>query len=332
VPFEFVRYNRTGGNMRPAKRGFTLTDLSILLAILALLAGSVIPLVFERTSESGGRIRCASNLRQIGQAIQMYAIDNGGSLPRAAYDGSGGAPTEYTNWQAADPFGRGAPGPNDVTAALFLLVRTLPLMPEALVCPTAAGAEPWDFGGQTARQVSNLPGRQFLSYSYHNVYIAPGVPLPAVSTPAADATFALAADMNPGGAAVLSVTPTSGRPEMSRANSPNHNGDGQNVLYADGHVEYQVTVFCGMLRRLGQAATSFRDNIYTFGVTGQPGAGVRGAPVDALDSVLLPTALDGPPPNVRSRIPLWPVVLIPAAVIVVQLFRRRRARRAAHAR
>jgi prepilin-type processing-associated H-X9-DG protein len=86
---------------------------------------------------------------------------------------------------------------------------------------------------------------------------------------------------------------------MKDANTLNHNGDGQNVLYADGHVEFQNTPFCGMLRNAGDSSPRFRDNIYTYGAGSRasPGVGVRGAPADALDSVLLPTSQDGPDPS-----------------------------------
>jgi prepilin-type processing-associated H-X9-DG protein len=312
-------------------RGFTPTDLSIVLVMLALLLGGVIPLTVGRTRETGGRVRCASNLRQIGMAIQLYTAANGGSLPRAAFDGQVAAPTEYTNWQAADPFGTGGPGPNDVTAALFLLVRTQILTPEVFVCPGVPDAQPWDYHGRTAVRVSNFPGRQFLGYSYLNTYPAPAATAAGYTiAPGSDESLPIAADMNPGGAAVVQVVPSSPRQRMSQANSRNHNGDGQNVLYADGHVEYQNTPFCGPVRNAG-TPRAFRDNVYTFGVTGQPGGGVRGSPVDGLDAVLLPTALDGPVPRpgMDART-MWVGGALTAGVLL--LFVVLRTRRAAHDR
>jgi prepilin-type processing-associated H-X9-DG protein len=105
--------------------------------------------------------------------------------------------------------------------------------------------------------------------------------------------FAIAGDMNPGEAggnpidSVSKVTAASARKEMSNANSNNHNGDGQNVLYADGHVEFQNTPFAGMQRGIG--TKGWRDNIYT-GVAAESGKSTKGgAPVDQLDTILLPT-------------------------------------------
>jgi prepilin-type processing-associated H-X9-DG protein len=112
--------------------------------------------------------------------------------------------------------------------------------------------------------------------------------------------FAIAADMNPGNKPapgvvgqsdnVKNVKSGSARKEMSDGNSNNHNGDGQNVLYADGHVEFQNTPFCGMTRGVGtggSATKGFRDNVYTNGSA--ESGGESKAPKDQLDSVLLPT-------------------------------------------
>ena len=306
-------------------RGFTLVELLVLVLLLALLTGVVLRLVVRTHHHEGGRVRCASNLRQIGQALQMYANDFGGQFPRVAYDGAGGPPAEYTAPLAPNPFGPGGPAPNDVTAALFLLVRTQDLTPEVFVCHNVKYAQPWDFGGggRTAQQTSNFPGRQFITYSFANPYAAPEVEKGGFNrTITSSSEFAIAADMNPGGPAVTEVTPTSPRQRMSAANSPNHNGDGQNVLYADGHVEFQNTPFCGVLRTT-RPGGQFRDNIYTFGVS--PGAGVRGPPADAIDSVLLPTALDGPAPvpPAKWKTPLL-AVLAAAAALLLWFLRRRR--------
>jgi hypothetical protein len=47
--------------------------------------------------------------------------------------------------------------------------------------------------------------------------------------------------------------------DRSRANSRNHGRAGQNVLYADGSVNFERTVYCGV----GKATAKAGDNIYT---------------------------------------------------------------------
>jgi prepilin-type processing-associated H-X9-DG protein len=64
---------------------------------------------------------------------------------------------------------------------------------------------------------------------------------------------------------------------MKKANSPNHEQEGQNVLYADGHVSYELTPFVGI----------GKDNIYTARDGVAPV--VERSPVDATDTILLPT-------------------------------------------
>jgi prepilin-type processing-associated H-X9-DG protein len=111
--------------------------------------------------------------------------------------------------------------------------------------------------------------------------------------------FAIAADM--GVTAAGTIASTAPRAQMVHANTPNHAGDGQNVLYADGHVDWTATPFAGSPRPVAGVA---RDNIYAFGVEDKPGApsaGTRGAPADQYDSVILPVfemgTLPGPLPR-----------------------------------
>jgi prepilin-type N-terminal cleavage/methylation domain-containing protein len=54
------------------KRGFTLIELLVVIAIIAILAGLILP-VLARARESARRTACASNLKQIGTGLGMYA-------------------------------------------------------------------------------------------------------------------------------------------------------------------------------------------------------------------------------------------------------------------
>lgn len=53
----------------------------VLLIGLALFFGSAFVTPVGRPRESANRVKCASNLRQIGQAIQLYAQANAGAFP-----------------------------------------------------------------------------------------------------------------------------------------------------------------------------------------------------------------------------------------------------------
>ena len=66
------------------RRGFTLIEVLIVIAIIAVLAAILFP-VFASVRESGRRVTCLSNLRQLGMAMSLYSQDaddlypNGGS-------------------------------------------------------------------------------------------------------------------------------------------------------------------------------------------------------------------------------------------------------------
>jgi prepilin-type N-terminal cleavage/methylation domain-containing protein len=57
------------------RRGFTLIELLVVIAIISILASILFP-VFNAARKSAGSTVCASNLRQLAIAMQMYASDN----------------------------------------------------------------------------------------------------------------------------------------------------------------------------------------------------------------------------------------------------------------
>lgn len=60
--------------MRRWTHGFTLIELLVVIAIIAILAAILFP-VFARARESAVRTSCLSNLKQLGNAVLMYAQD-----------------------------------------------------------------------------------------------------------------------------------------------------------------------------------------------------------------------------------------------------------------
>jgi len=198
-------------------KGFTLIELLVVIAIIGILAGILLP-VLSKAREFGRRAQCASNLRQIGFGLNMYSYNNNETFPTGA--------TAMT--------------------ALNILYPDYVSERKAFICPSDNLVTDAENANITAGDAFE---KDECSYGYDRTHI-----------PLDTDGVAFAGDRG---------TNAAGATTPSDANSPNHGGsvgtvvngdtagDGQNILYIDGHVEWVGSQGAGYAD-----ATGLRDNVY----------------------------------------------------------------------
>jgi prepilin-type N-terminal cleavage/methylation domain-containing protein/prepilin-type processing-associated H-X9-DG protein len=134
--------------------GFTLMELLVVMAIMAVLAAFLFP-VLSKTRESSRRSHCTANVRQLSQAFLLYVQDYDGTTP-------GGAYTRF-----ADPLtGRSIDGRRyTVLWGLLAYLRT----ERIFVCPSQLG---WDFSTTDPALDTHRPRQG----SYASNYMMMGLP------------------------------------------------------------------------------------------------------------------------------------------------------------
>lgn len=269
-------------------RGFTLIELLVVVAIIALLISILLPSL-SRAREIAKRTVCSANLKGIGTSFKIYANDNEESWPVPAHDeaqvqAGTGTNIQYANamtitvgWgeqetgmqpgraQQSHSSTPSEPGADptqvmSVTRALWMLVRSDDVTPKQFICPSS-GDSPDDT--EEINRYYDFKSIRNISYGYQ----VPFGPFDTRASEGVDTRMVLSADKGPfalGSTADPSSIPNSAMYTISSANrlwtqlnSGNHGGagagEGQNCLFADGHVEFTMKPIVGV---------DF-DNIYT---------------------------------------------------------------------
>lgn len=260
--------------MRKTSKGFTLIELLVVVAIIALLISILLPSL-ARARELAKRLVCAANMKGIATSMKIYANENEESWPTPAFEeGALGFDPEilYTGNNMPDgscadidddcntndggltrldqsETGRD-PNPStalSVTRAYWLLVRSGETTAKQFICPSS---------GDNADLTEEID----LFYDFFSVnnisygYQVPFGPRETRASENIDPRMPLGADHGP-----YSVGPQMASDDFNQQtsprlwqpyNSPNHGGtsagEGQNVLYQDGHASFERKPIVGI--------------------------------------------------------------------------------------
>jgi prepilin-type N-terminal cleavage/methylation domain-containing protein len=113
---------------RRGTRGFTLVELLVVIGIIALLISILLP-ALNRARESANRIKCLSNIRQLGVGFAMYANQNKGKLPPHCASRSTVQPMDWVYWQTL-------PTKRNVDESVVLRMLGTPVNQDVMRCPS----------------------------------------------------------------------------------------------------------------------------------------------------------------------------------------------------
>lgn len=123
------RIDRFRSRLPEGRRGFTLVELLVVVAVIAILAGLLLP-ALGRAKSSSWKTACLANLRQQGVAWTLYLDDNAGRFPdrRDLKTSLPGGWRPWAGWPNSDPR----------TGWSWVVLESLIREPRVFRCPAIA--------------------------------------------------------------------------------------------------------------------------------------------------------------------------------------------------
>ncbi|HEY7115368.1 MAG TPA: prepilin-type N-terminal cleavage/methylation domain-containing protein, partial [Tepidisphaeraceae bacterium] len=161
---------------RPLVRGFTLVELLVVIGIIALLIAILMP-ALARARQQANALKCATQMRDIGQQLLLYANNYKGQIFPCGQNGYhlGGAVAESQRWPTIVFDQRS----NRMDASNHFV-------PDIMICPMDSRADLDSRGGSHSYNLSagfspQPPGGTADTVTKSKYWIRYGTPIPGFS-------------------------------------------------------------------------------------------------------------------------------------------------------